>query len=376
MKLAIISHTEHYKTSDGTIVGWGPTVNEINYLLDVFDTIYHVAMLHDGEAPPSAMPYTSNRIKFVALKPSGGRTILSKFTTVFNAPRVINIVSKTLRQVDCFQLRTPTGIGVYLIPYLTWFSKKQGWFKYAGNWNQEHPPLGYRLQCYLLKKQHRPVTINGQWDDQPAHCITFENPCLTVQDLIDGTIITEGKSYATKLNFCFVGRLEKEKGVEILIKAFKLLTLNDKQRIGIVHLVGDGNEIDYFKMLTLDIKGINFKFHGFLSRVAVFDIYKQSHVFLLPSMASEGFPKVIAEAMNFGCVPVVSNVSAISQYIDATNGYVLDLVTVDSMTTQLKYLLNLTRTDFKKLVSSPATFIHKFSFKHYNSRIKTLLNLP
>ena len=121
MKLAIISHTEHYKTNDGTIVGWGPTVNEINHLLEIFDTIYHVAMLHDKEAPPSVLPYISNKIIFVPISAVGGRTILSKCNIIFEAPQVIKTVSKTLKQVDYFQLRTPTGIGVFLIPYLTFF---------------------------------------------------------------------------------------------------------------------------------------------------------------------------------------------------------------------------------------------------------------
>ena len=37
MKLTIISHTEHYKLSDGTLVGWGPTITEINHLAEIFD---------------------------------------------------------------------------------------------------------------------------------------------------------------------------------------------------------------------------------------------------------------------------------------------------------------------------------------------------
>ena len=41
MKLLIISHTEHYRNSLGAIVGWGPTLTEINFLATVFDEIYH-----------------------------------------------------------------------------------------------------------------------------------------------------------------------------------------------------------------------------------------------------------------------------------------------------------------------------------------------
>ena len=133
MKLAIISHTEHYKTNDGTIVAWGPTVNEINHLLEVFDAIYHIAMLQGSKAPPSALPYCSDKIKFIPVPTVGGRTVLKKFDVIFKAPQIIRTISKTLKHVDYFQLRTPTGIGVFLIPYLTFFVKKKGWYKYAGN---------------------------------------------------------------------------------------------------------------------------------------------------------------------------------------------------------------------------------------------------
>ena len=82
-----------------------------------------------------------------------------------------------LGHIDYFQFRAPTGIGVYVIPFLTLYTKTPGWFKYAGNWNQNPAPLGYRIQRRFLKKQNRIVTINGSWDNQPKHCLTFENPC-------------------------------------------------------------------------------------------------------------------------------------------------------------------------------------------------------
>ncbi len=205
MKLVVISHTEHYKKPDGTIVGWGPTINELNHLIDEFDEITHVAMLHQGTAPPSALPYVSSKIKFIALPPLGGNTFTSKLKLIISAPKVISIVSKAIKESDVFQLRTPTGIGVFLIPYLTWFVKTKGWFKYAGNWNQENPPVGYRLQRWMLKKQKRIVTINGKWENQPEHCLTFENPCLTLEDYKNGTQMVSDKKYHAPWSFCFVG---------------------------------------------------------------------------------------------------------------------------------------------------------------------------
>ena len=118
MKLVIISHTEHYKTSDGDIVGWSPTVNEINHLAPHFTSITHVAMLHDTEAPKSVLNYSEPNIVFVPLPALGGTSVWSKLKLILHLPKVISIVRKALKDADAFQLRTPTGIGVFLIPYL------------------------------------------------------------------------------------------------------------------------------------------------------------------------------------------------------------------------------------------------------------------
>ena len=371
MKLAIISHTEHYTTDDGTLVGWGPTVNEINHLLEVFDTIVHVAMHHDGEPPRSTMAYASNRITFVPIPTVGGRNITDKINILWNAPRIVRTVSKVLKQVDYFQLRTPTGIGVFLIPFLTFFVKKKGWFKYAGNWNQKQPPLGYGLQRWLLKHQSRKVTINGHWDHQPKHCITFENPCLTLEDIQEGATCIKHKRFEGSLSFCFVGRLEQEKGVECIIKAFALFSENEKAKISKVHLVGEGKDSDRFKTMG-KATDIPFVFHGSLSRSEVFEIYKQSHAFLLPTTASEGFPKVIAEAMAFGCIPVVSKVSSIGQYIKhQEQGLLLEVVTPEALAVQLRSLFVLDTESYHKMIPLQRKVVQQFTFAYYNKRIKT-----
>src|SRR5690606_20556422 len=233
-------------------------------------------------------------IKFIPLQPVGGEGIGAKMKIILNIPTIINTVRKKLKNVDAFQLRTPTGIGVFLIPYLTFFSNKNGWYKYAGNWNQDNPPIGYALQRWMLKKQKRKVTINGRWPNQPDHCLTFENPCLTEKEREEGLQIMEKKSFVPPYIFCFVGRLEDAKGVQRIINAFG--SLNSLEKIAAIHFIGSGEKISLYenecKMLNLPAI-----FHGFLNREQVFEIYKNSHFILLPS-DSEGFPKVIAEAMN------------------------------------------------------------------------------
>jgi len=372
MKLAIISHTEHYIDANGKPVGWGPTVSEINHLAAHFDEIYHLAMLHKELPPPSSLPYLHSNITFVPLPPAGGATLTKKLNILWHAPKTIAIVRKTLKKVDAFQLRVPTGMGVYLIPYLTKFVKTKGWYKYAGNWNQEHPPLGYRVQRSLLKKQSRKVTINGSWPNQPTHCYTFENPCLTLAEREAGVGVIKEKSFKEPFTFCFVGRLSDAKGVQRIIDAFSVGSLNSVREI---HFIGDGPKMGSYKKQCAN-KNIPATFHGFLSRDKVFDIYRESQFLLLPSTASEGFPKVIAEGMNFGCIPIVSNVSSIGQYINTTNGYVLTTTTSDCLVAVFKEIQEESTTLLERKAMHGYATASKFTFAHYNQRIlNEILNL-
>ena len=365
MKLAIISHTEHYKTDNGEIVGWGPTITEINQLIEHFEKIYHVAFFHEKEPPPSSIPYTSDNIEFVPLPPSGGKSIREKLSVLTNLPRTLATVKNVLSKVDAFQFRAPVGIGIYLIPYLN-RSEKKGWFKYAGNWAQEKPPLGYALQRKMLMNQSRTVTINGKWPHQPKHCLTFENPCLTLKERDEGQKIMEGKIYQPKFIFCFVGRLEDEKGVQRILDAFSTFE-DSRDFVEEIHLIGNGEKRKFYEN-QVEANKLPVTFHGFLSRNEVFDIYKKSHFLLLPS-TSEGFPKVIAEGMNFGCIPIVSDISCIGQYINTTNGFVVNLTTAEKLASILVEIQQLEEKILKAKAKQAYQVAANFTFEHYNERI-------
>jgi glycosyltransferase involved in cell wall biosynthesis len=367
MNLAIISHTEHYKSADDVISGWGATVREINHLSKVFDKIYHIAPLYDAKPVPGSIPYDSDNIHFIPLKPSGGNTLIKKFSVVTTSIHNIGVVKKALKDVDIYQFRAPTGMGLYLIPWLNWFSGKAGWVKFAGNWQQKNAPLGYAIQKWMLKRMtKRKVTINGEWDDQPKHCISFENPCLTLEERDKGRNMLMSKDYSGVLNFCFIGRLEEAKGVDVIIDAFKLI--GDNERVGKVHFIGDGPDLSYYLDTSKPIAD-KCLFHGFLNRTQIESILQECHVFLLPS-ASEGFPKVVAEAANYGCVPVVTDVSCIGQYIhDGSNGYLLPEENRTGSLLKAKILEILSNSDLDKMAYSAWDLSAKFTFNHYNQRV-------
>lgn len=116
-KLVIISHTEHYKDKNGIVKGWGATINEVNYLSDFWEEVVHIGCLHKSEPPKSALPYTKKNIRFVAIPPYGGKTILSKILIITKIPKIIKTISKETKNATEVQLRVPTGMAVFLLPF-------------------------------------------------------------------------------------------------------------------------------------------------------------------------------------------------------------------------------------------------------------------
>jgi glycosyltransferase involved in cell wall biosynthesis len=366
--LTVISHTEHYLGADKSIRGWGPTVREINFLAGHFKKVIHVAVLHEGLPPASALPYESHNITLMPLPHSGGKSLIEKAGVLRHAPAVINAVSEAVSVSDLVQLRVPTGIANYLLPYLSKIRKKPKlWVKYAGNWNQQQAPAGYAFQRWWLKNNflNCPVTINGRWDGQPDHCFTFENPCLDRQERLNGWDVLQRKDYSAPLGALFVGRIEEEKGVGRILDSLPQL-----QQMGVrsIDFVGDGKLLDSFRERGSAFNGICCRFHGPLSRYDLVSLFESSHLLLLPSTASEGFPKVVAEGANYGVVPVVSDVSSISQYINDTNGYLWpskshfgDWVLSQSVTAE----------SLKSKAEAAYKMAGKFTFEHYLNQLQT-----
>jgi glycosyltransferase involved in cell wall biosynthesis len=214
--------------------------------------------------------------------------------------------------------------------------------------------------------QSRKVTINGTWPNQPVHCLSFENPCLTEATIADGESALKSKRFAPPYHIAFVGRLDQNKGAELLLGA--AVNLDARDLIGDIHLVGDGPWRERLFRISRE-HDLQVRFHGFLMRDSVFEVLKCCHILVLPS-ASEGFPKVLPEAWNFGCIPVVTRISAIDQYlVDGKSGFLLDPSerSVEGLKRKLSEVLM--RNDLGTIADNGRKLVSKFTYEHYRTRV-------
>jgi glycosyltransferase involved in cell wall biosynthesis len=316
MRLLIISHTEHHH-QDGTVAGWGPTTREIDTLASLFDEVIHLAYLHPGEAPNSALPYRSPRIAPHLLPPSGGSRLMDKLNILAQYPRYLRAIVHELRAADVVHVRCPANISLLALICLAVSRKpRRRWIKYAGNWQPaQREPLSYSLQRWLLRHNlvRGSVTVNGCWDGQEMHVRSFLNPCLTQEELDEAYRESKDKQLTQPIRLLFVGRLESAKGAGELLRITAQLQSADMPVQ--LDVIGDGPEAPVFhqQALELGVSAVT-TFHGWLPRTDLGAYYARAHFLLLPTR-NEGWPKVIGEAMAYGVVPLAGRVSSIPYYL-------------------------------------------------------------
>jgi glycosyltransferase involved in cell wall biosynthesis len=143
---------------------------------------------------------------------------------------------------------------------------------------------------------------------------------------IDFHHIQDVKSNCIDNDVIFVGRLIKEKNVDLLIKAIQLVRLQIPDITCII--VGDGPEKPRLQQLVKDLDvDRNIKFIHFLEKYDdVISYMKTSKIFVLPSKR-EGFGIVVVEANACGLPVITINAkgnAAMSLISNEINGFIVE----------------------------------------------------
>jgi len=158
------------------------------------------------------------------------------------------------------------------------------------------------------------------------------------------------------IDIIFVGRLEEDKGIRFLLKAFQRLAAeNNYVRLNIV---GKGSLQDELIRLYSSDKMI---FHGFLQRNEIENLLKKSSIFCMPS-TSEALATTVIEAMIFGTVPVFSKGKSVpTLFKDKIHGLKVPLYYKDK-----KYLPNVDDIYKQlKLLTCNKELLNKLSYNAY-----------
>ncbi|MEW6773223.1 MAG: glycosyltransferase family 4 protein [Bacteroidota bacterium] len=197
---------------------------------------------------------------------------------------------------------------------------------------QYAPDLRTKLQHYLLRIPAHFVTKNAdvvfsyggkitdilmyQLGVQKAKIV--ELPTGIEKELIQ----KEETEYHQPIQFVFVGRYEKRKGIENIHQAIKKL-LEEKKTFQF-HFIGEIPQ-------NLKIENEQVIYHGLITEYTkISEILRSCDVLLCPSY-SEGMPNVIVEGMANGLTVIASDVGAVSLLVNDKTGYLLENNDVENL---------------------------------------------
>lgn len=365
-KLLVISDTAVYE-ENGITYGFEPVVRELEVLTSMFDEIVWLGCNIDKKDRAFAIP--GSKIRIVIMPSVWKAGFFSKMQMLFNYPVFLFYILKYFFSSTDIHTRAPSHpalIGI-IISFFT--SKKKIWHKYAGNWIEKNPPFMYKLQRSLLKKLTKlniTITVNGNWPEQNKQIRAFENPCIYSDELDSALTTVEHKNFNSALSLLFVGNLSRAKGVLELMEAAAANLIPPQFKY--LYIIGNGPLYQELNERAAAIKSIEVVMTGHLNRKKINEFYKKSHCFILPSF-SEGFPKVVAEAASYGCIPVVTDISALSQYIkNGYNGYLMKNNSPEIIGATLHTFVS--NNNYRQMSLNVSRISHRFTYEYFKERMK------
>jgi glycosyltransferase involved in cell wall biosynthesis len=113
--------------------------------------------------------------------------------------------------------------------------------------------------------------------------------------------------------FLFFGRIERIKGVETLINAFRVTDLSRKGWRLVI--AGEGESLSRLKDMTSEIEGLEVEFVGYQSGKKLTQLIQQSGAVVVPSEWYENYPFSVLEAMACGKVVIGADIGGIPEQI-------------------------------------------------------------
>jgi len=171
--------------------------------------------------------------------------------------------------------------------------------------------------------------------------------------------------------FLFVGRLEKQKGLNYLIKALNILKKEYSQFM--IWIIGSGSEEDNLKKLVKKYDLHSYiRFLGNKSNEEISSYYQNSDAFILPSIW-EGFPLTLLEAWAAGLPVIISDVGNVSEICrDRENALIIPPGNSQKITEAMKLLIDDNQLREKLGENGKEVVAKKYSWEKISKEFETI----
>ena len=372
MKFAIISHTLH-KCKDQKLYAYEPYVREMNLWLQNVSETRIVAPISKEQISAIEVAYNTNSVILKEIPAFNVLSLKTKILSILQIPLILIEIIKACFWADHLHLRCPGNVGLLGCFVQILFPSKPKTVKYAGNWDpKSKQPFSYRMQKWIVSNtfltKNCKVLVYGEWENQTKNIVPFFTASYVNNEI---TEIKE-KDFSSKINFIFVGAFTKGKQPLLSVKVIGKLIA---KKINVqLDMYGNGSEFTTVdEYLRINKLSNNVFLHGNQSKEVVKKAYKKAH-FLIFISKSEGWPKVVAEAMFWSCLPISSKVSCVKSMLgNGTRGNIVNSNVKENeiVTIVENYIKN--NNLYQQQVLDAKNWSQQYTLEKFSSEIKKLL---
>lgn len=260
-------------------------------------------------------------------------------------PKIYRVIKDNIEHWDLVWLPGPHPVGL-LFTYLC-HRKRTPFFQVVrANLVQQvrHSNRGIKRYCAMavaamfeyisqrLAKMSLTFTVGKEmynaYERRGGHVCEIAVSLISEKDIED-TLLTKSFAFHSPLRLLSIGRLDPEKGLYFLIEAVEKLIMERGLEV-VLQIVGKGLKGGEEKRLHQEVERRQLTRHiRFLGYVTygpeLLKLYRESDIFMLPSLAGEGVPQTLFEAMACGVPIIATKVAGIPHLIkDGENGLLIN----------------------------------------------------
>lgn len=369
MKFLIITHANH-KLANGQVYSYAPYVREMDLWIKHVDKVRIITPVSTSPITKIDLSY-DKKVSVKKIPALAFTTFGNMLKSLFSLPVIFWFLYTEMRIADHIHLRCPGTIGLAGCIIQVLFPKKKKTAKYAGNWDPNaSQPVSYRMQKWILNNtfltRNMQVIVYGAWDKQSKNIKSFFTASYWEKEKTKVPI----RSFSAPYKFLFVGSLVEGKRPLYTIQLVEKLIKNAVPAT--LTFYGDGllrKELEQY-VANNSLEEIVY-FKGNQSSETVKEAYKKTD-FLILASKSEGWPKVVAEAMFWGAIPLSTAVSCVPWMLgEGERGLLLNLNPEADKEIIVKQLYN--KELLQEMSKKAARWSRQYTLDKFEQEITTLL---
>jgi glycosyltransferase involved in cell wall biosynthesis len=336
MRLAVFSHKPCWSLTDSPS-GYatdGGFPFQMRAISELFDSTILVVPCSEPVSRAGEIPLEGRKLLVAPLSAPMGRGLARKLALSFWLLRNCPVILRELLKADAVHAAIPGDVGTIGM-ILAFLLRKPLFVRHCGNWlkpvtRAEH---FWRWFMEMFAGGKQVMLATGGSSEPPSRrniALRWIFATSLSEEELKSCHSDRKLRSLSDAKLIIVCRQDLEKGTGVVIESLPLIL---ETYPGVrLDVVGDGYSLDEFRSMAKRL-GLNGSvvFHGKLDHAGVVGLLKQADLFCYPTRASEGFPKVVLEALACGLPVVSTRVSVLPELIGAGGGVLLDEATATAV---------------------------------------------